>query len=427
MARRPNVVELAQGDTLAAETALAVAEFDARPPMMTGEGILDGIPFTIPVLALTNVPTGDGRLLKELSAAPLPLPLQAQFENNPGHDGAVVAGKITSITLGSDGTASASGVYAMTADGMQAAALAASQMMTGISVDLDSVDVDYDEINDVLIFNTARIRGATQLPIAAFAEACIVVTQADIDAATGMVASGTPVADVTFADDGWRPPRAWFTEPELDGPTALTFTPSGEVIGHLALWNSCHTTAYSETGECLSAPESMSGYAYFMTGQIETDDGQMVACGNLTFGTGHAPKRRANGEIMPAAAAKEHYDDSGHIGAYLRVGQDAYGIWVHGAMEPDLTAKEKRQLLAAKLSGDWRMVAGNLELIGALAVPKPAFPVPSLATSGRDCVALVAAGAVPDAAPQANGAIPQALLDVLYPLAADAIVASLTE
>lgn len=407
----------------------AAVALDARPPMAAGDGILDGIPFTIPALAMTNTPTGDGRIFREFTAGSLPMPLMAQFGTSAmgGHDGAVIAGKITQLTMNADGTCSASGVYAMTDDGVKAATLAASQMLTGVSVDCDSAELEVMG-DGTFDYSTARIRGATQTPFPAFMDAQVVVTQSDIDTALGLVASGTAVAEVEFTDDRWRPPAAWFADPELEGPTALTFTPEGQIVGHLALWDSCHTTVRSETGECLSPPESLSGYRYFNVGQIETDDGQMVACGALTYGTAHAAKKRPNGEIVPAMAAVEHYANSGHIGGYIRCGQDAYGIWAAGAIEPDLDAKAKRQMLAAKPSGDWRMVAGSLELVGALMVPKPAFPVPSLLMSGRDCVALVAAGAVPDAvAPVTLVDAVQTLTEVLLPLAADRIVAGLPE
>ena len=35
-------------------------------------------------------------------------------------------------------------------------------------------------------------------------------------------------------------------------------------------------------------PKSKADYAYFLTGAVKTADGQLVACGQVTLGTGHA-------------------------------------------------------------------------------------------------------------------------------------------
>jgi hypothetical protein len=59
-------------------------------------------------------------------------------------------------------------------------------------------------------------------------------------------------------------------------------------------------------------------------------------------------------------------------------------------------------LRAASLSGDWRRINGNLELVAALAVNVPGFPIPrtqaAMAAAGQ--LALVASGVVePEPAP----------------------------
>jgi hypothetical protein len=38
-----------------------------------------------------------------------------------------------------------------------------------------------------------------------------------------------------------RPPREWFDLPEANDPTPLTFTADGQVFGHLALYETCHS------------------------------------------------------------------------------------------------------------------------------------------------------------------------------------------
>lgn len=428
MKRAPRLVRC---DTITADLEVAADEALASLGPAP-EDPLAGIPFRIPILALANHPTGDGRRFQQFGLAPLPMPLMVAFETSETpHGKARIAGKITAVSLDENGTPSAIGYYALTPDGIQGAQLAANGMMPGVSIDGDMGEAMLTDEFPNGDYSFTRIRGATQTPFPAFVEARIEVDQADIDAALGLVASGSAVAvDPAPEFAPWRPPASAFADPEFDRLTPLTYSaPRADgtriVAGHLASWEACHTTSYSESGACVTAPPSRSGYAYFNVGQIECDDGSMVQCGTLTFGTGHAALRRPNGEIIPAAAAIEHYANTGSIGAYVRAGEDAYGVWIVGVVEPELTDREVRQMLAAKASGDWRQVAGSLELIGALAVPKPAFPIPALATSAAGCEALVAAGAavIPDEVP-VPAAVERALAPLL-PLAADAILAQL--
>ena len=78
-----------------------------------------------------------------------------------------------------------------------------------------------------------------------------------------------------------------------------------------------------------------------------------------------------------------------------------------GAVRPGTTPDQIRALRAAPLSGDWRTIGGNLELVGALAVNVPGFPVPRPAgrIDSDEMVTLVAAGVVaPDVALSAASA-----------------------
>jgi hypothetical protein len=181
-------------------------------------------------------------------------------------------------------------------------------------------------------------------------------------------------------------PTSWFDDPGFTGPTPLTVEPNGRVYGHLATWGTCHIGI---DGVCVTPPQSRTDYAYFHLGVVDTDDGRL-AVGSITLDTGHA-----NLDLR-AFDARRHYDDTGTVVAKVRAGEDEHGIWVAGALcdVPD----DVRLTLAssAGLSGDWREVAGNLELVAALAVNVPGFPVPrvGLAASAGGQHALVAAGIV---------------------------------
>lgn len=176
------------------------------------------------------------------------------------------------------------------------------------------------------------------------------------------------------------PPKAYFEMPEPMTPTPMTYTEDGRVYGHLALWNSCHTGfANGKFGECVTPPKSKAAYKNFHLGQIQTAEGDTVAIGKITFDTSHAPL------TADVAVASQHYDHTGSVGAYVRASNGRLGIWLSGALRSDLPPEALVALRANPLSGDWRQSNGNLEMIGALAVPVPGFQVPqfALAASGE--------------------------------------------
>jgi hypothetical protein len=175
-----------------------------------------------------------------------------------------------------------------------------------------------------------------------------------------------------------NPPSKWFENPNLDGPTAITVLDDGRVFGHIALHGSCHL---GFADRCVTPPVSRTDYAYFHTGALRTEEGSEISVGHLTMSTGHA-----DSHYGPRPAA-EHYDNTGVVAADVRAGSDRFGIWVAGAARPTLSDIQLREFRSAPMSGDWRTVKGNLELVGILAVNLPGFPVPRTR-------ALVAGGAV---------------------------------
>jgi hypothetical protein len=181
-----------------------------------------------------------------------------------------------------------------------------------------------------------------------------------------------------------RPPAEWFTNPTLQGPTPLAITADGQVTGHLALWNVCH---FGIRDVCRMAPKSRSGYKYFMDGTVLTADGSEQKVGKITVGTGHANLRLG---YVPAA---DHYDNTGNAVAIVAAGEDKFGIWVHGALTADATEARIAELRRSPLSGDWRPTPDGLELVAALAVNSPGFPIVGFTASG-EIASLVAAGMV---------------------------------
>lgn len=198
---------------------------------------------------------------------------------------------------------------------------------------------------------------------------------------------GTPGSDETVvaASGTLYPPRAWFGDPKLRKKTPLQVTEDGRVFGHLATWKSCHLGVGAR---CVMAPKSATGYRHFHLGTVKVDDGGLIPTGKITLGTGHADKSFG---VQPAA---EHYDNTGTCVAVVRAGEDAYGIWVAGSLVTQVSEDKIAELRRSPLSGDWRRVNGNLELVAALAVNDPGFAVAHDDLDGL--YSLVAAGVLVD-------------------------------
>jgi hypothetical protein len=226
-------------------------------------------------------------------------------------------------------------------------------------------------MEEVMYVTDALVRAATLVDIPAFKNAYVA-----LDNATDETVVASAVHAVTAAAP-LAPAASWFSDPQLDGPTPLTFTKDGRVFGHIALWGTCHT-GFSQT--CVTAPPSHTNYALFRTGALITAEGTEVAVGRITMDTGHA----ALG--LSAAPAAAHYDNTGNAVADVSAGEDAHGIWVAGALRSTVTDEQLRALRSSPMSGDWRTSGGNLELVSVLAVNLPGFPVPrvsAMVASGR--------------------------------------------
>lgn len=179
--------------------------------------------------------------------------------------------------------------------------------------------------------------------------------------------------DTVSAAGQASPPKDWFADPSLTRATPLTITDDGQVYGHLATWGVCHTGIGNQ---CVTAPRSTTNYAYFRTGETVCADGSRVPVGKITLGTGHADMSLG---YVPAV---QHYDDSGAVVAVVNAGEDRFGIWVAGSIVPGVDEEKLAELRRSPLSGDWRRIGGNLELVAALAVNSPGFPV--LRASGEE-------------------------------------------
>lgn len=371
------------------------------------------------VIAREGEMTGDGRLIEDgaLRWDDLPIPLRVAFKDVGGHDGAEVCGRIETVERRDGGDIYATGTFDLgSAVGVEAFRQVSAQMSNGVSIDTDDVTfrimakADMPEVDvadsgngsdgeadpegrvkvaamsssdELTVIESARLRAATLVAVPAFATARVYAAgQAPSTSETperdenvnseekmARSADADPLSrdSLTAAAIPTAPPGAWFEDPQLTGPTALVVEDGGRVYGHIAAWGTCHI---GQIGKCVEPPTSPSNYAYFRTGVLRTAEGNSVAVGHLTLGTGHAgPRDSAN-------AAAEHYDNTGTVFADVAAGEDAYGIWVAGSLRPGITAEQVRVARSAPISGDWRTIRGSLELVGALAVNVPGFPVP---------------------------------------------------
>lgn len=366
-------------------------------------------------LAFEGAATEDGRYILPgaLSWRELPLSLGVIYDT-PHADmvmAAPVCGRIDRMEFADtnmDGEPLVAGVRAVRGygefdtagdDGAEVARMVGDETMRGVSVDLAVDDwcyrdpetgelIEPDDVSDAEMeraffgelqyaVRAGTIMAATVCPTPAFADARIALV-ADgrrvlrmwaplrILMAT-LNASAAPVA----------PQTEWFYRQEPDRLTPLTYEDSGEVYGHIAGWESCHT---GRAGVCFKPPRSPSGYAYFNLGEIRCADGGRVSCGQIFFHGEHAPM------TMTAQRVHDHYAHSGLVGADVRAIDGRHGIWVSGALRSSLTPEQAREFMAAKPSGDWRQMrpGGSLELTAVLAVNDPGYPVPRGVVASAD-------------------------------------------
>lgn len=209
---------------------------------------------------------------------------------------------------------------------------------------------------------------------------------ADCQPCKGVAITASASTD-TMTAPGFVPLAEWFDQPQLSGPQPITVdATTGRLFGHLAAWGTCHV---GFRDRCVTPPRSSSGYGFFHTARIPTTAGDLDV-GLITMDTGHAPLE------LTAASTVHHYDNTGTQAAVVRVGEDEFGIWVAGVTLPFVTEEQRLRLSLASFSGDWRHIRGGAELVAALAVNTPGFPMPARKTGTDNAeYALVAAGALP--------------------------------
>lgn len=385
-------------------------------------------------LTLLDEMSGDGRFIGapsgEPRVRPLPLSFKWQDASTFGHDNAVTVGALTRVWV--DGNALwGSGPLDLADPEASEFARKLGEGYAGlVSVDLDDCTAEYrvmdpdgklvdpDDVEALLVPHPAdpewlvlpdgyrevevmtdwRLMSTTGVADPAFPDARVfpVYDAAELTPLADLIAerqaeahAGASQADVALVADGapLAAPIAWFERPEFDGPTPMTITDDGRVYGHAAVFESQHI-GFSD--RCVYAPRG-ADYSRFHIKAYRTADGGDIAVGPLVMGADHA----STSPSTSVAAAMAHYADNGRCAAYVRAGEDQFGVWVAGVLDPGLSEIEQVRVRAMTLSGDWRQVDGRVAFIAALAVNVPGFAVPRKTVGERgELVALVAAGAL---------------------------------
>jgi hypothetical protein len=404
---------LVSGEAIIASAILRGRAEDARKRMVASIGPdvpeMNGSKFHIPLVIPEAMESGDGRIFDKgaITMRDLPLPLLWQIKTGEGHNGSVVVGKITEMRRVDDGIGDAYGYFDSGAFGKEAERLVRGGFIRGVSADLDKFEADEEKAdpengedsdikNGRIKIKTARVMAVTLVPKPAFQECQIQIVDEESEQEDTMIPDGVYVEDVDALDASslvacgmvagmipTEPPAEWFENPNLKKATPLTVDEQGRVFGHIAAWHVDHIGMSFGT----KPPRSRSKYAYFHTGVIRTAEGKDVPVGQLTLSGGHAALEAS------AQEAARHYDDTASAFADVHAGEDAYGIWVAGALRPGTTPEQVRAIRASAPSGDWRPIKGHLELVAVCQVNVPGFPIARARVASGQVMALVAAGA----------------------------------
>lgn len=400
------------------------------------------------VLTFEGVETSDGRCFDAFTWRTPPLPFLAQFQTDDYHDGAFIVGRLDTIERDGTGFGArilGTGIYDVTEEATYAAHLAEQGMMVGVSVDPTGSEVPewecmaYDDegrcTRERVRWPTAEICAATQVATPAFRGARVSLDgmpetapedrapreeppeppEVEFDDifqflfASAQRHSGVPAAAVSdahpcggscggdccgggaiVAGAPLHPPRGWFERPgDLAPETPLTITDEGQVFGYAWHHDSCHT---GYPNRCVQPPAEPD-FPYFLNALTRCADGSDVQTGKITFGTGHADLS------LSADQARAHYDNSATPAADVVLGVDEYGAWFAGALRPNLSDEQIRELRSTgQVSGDWREIGGRLRLVACLSVPVAGFPIPRARVASAALsrvLAMVAAGTTP--------------------------------
>lgn len=373
--------------------------------------------------------TGDGRLFNQNSLwwdeTIMPQDLFAMTrdpEGGAGHDGSEICGRIDRIwrephpTDRSLNLIMAEGVYDTKLPlGAEVVRLQQQGMLTGVSIDVDSVQVDLSGVegevglldalmgSDETRFSKGRIRRATVCSIPAFIEARIrpvddtlvasgefpqtwtVHTPWTADPAT-IVASAFGARSETFTSDLVElPPGEVFAKQTYDAYTPARIDADGRVSGHVVPWGECHI---GFKDRCVLVAGSDNAYRYARTGHVLTREGDLMPTARV-YAQFRAGRRGHAPEHLAAADATAWYEEMSQAVADVVIYDDQFGMQIQGRVRPGITQHQLIALRASDLSPDWRAIRGKRECLAIAAVNVSGFPsrydrIPALVASAAE-------------------------------------------
>lgn len=142
-----------------------------------------------------------------------------------------------------------------------------------------------------------------------------------------------------------RYPADFFTEVDLGGPTRLTISPEGEVLGHVAVWGETHRA----DGSWAATP--CGDLTDFLVGTAALDDGSFVRAGVIVSDGLHAP---AHAPGSDGDTVRRLIESTAQQVATVHAWEDEWGMAVHGSTLPGVDAAAASRALAGCPSVDQR-------------------------------------------------------------------------
>lgn len=187
----------------------------------------------------------------------------------------------------------------------------------------------------------------------------------------------------------WKPEASWFNPPTAEDKARMVageqplVQDDGRILGYIATWNQPNGAptmhlGYLDAGEYIAVP-GQQDYGYFHQRNINYP---------LSDGTsGHVG-------VITDAGHPTDIDNPRHQAALVRVGEDDTGVWIAGAVFPDVLKDQMRfsRMKASAISGEWDLKTGTFR--GAAMVNHPGFPQPTTRT--QDWYALAASANITD-------------------------------
>ena len=255
------------------------------------------------------------------------------------------------------------------ADATEHVDLVEKRMSRGVSV--GAGQADYEETDDAFMFTDFQVVELSVTALPAIGSAVIWMADTEFVEIPEREQSLTMFgAAKNSLNIPVRPPSSWFDLPdfewgEFDNVDVLHADNNGRFIGYLGFHGVPHG---SFKGKKVYMPKEKS-HDFFHLKSVTCEDGTKVLTGTITFDTEHSAKGSTPEQI------KKHFEKTGWVAADVRIIDDGKGYLAVGALRPEITENQIREINGSCLSGEWEPEPGKTEnrLRAIAAVNIPAF------------------------------------------------------